>query len=112
MTEYLDFADKRVLITGGLGFIGSNLAIRLVECGAEVTLLDAMIPGHGGNTFNIDPVKDEVVLNFTKRPGVNVQITVEIHAESAEGFDENLQRTIRENTKTLRFGDSGFEEGE
>jgi Nucleoside-diphosphate-sugar epimerases len=59
------FADKRVLITGGLGFIGSNLAIRLVECGAEVTLLDAMIPGHGGNLFNIEPIKDEVVVNFS-----------------------------------------------
>lgn len=59
------FRGKRVLITGGLGFIGSNLAIRLVECGAEVTLLDAMIPGHGGNVFNIAPVKDEVTVNFS-----------------------------------------------
>lgn len=65
MTECLDFAAKSVLITGGLGFIGSNLAIRLVECGAKVTLLDAMIPGHGGNVFNIEPVKDEVVVNFS-----------------------------------------------
>ena len=65
MTEYLDFADKQVLITGGLGFIGSNLAIRLVESGAQVTLLDAMIPGHGGNLFNIEPVRDDVVLNFS-----------------------------------------------
>ena len=60
-----DFADKRVLITGGLGFIGSNLAIRLVELGSEVTLLDAMIPGHGGNLFNIEPIKDDVVVNFS-----------------------------------------------
>ena len=55
---------------------------------------------------------DEVVINFTKRAGVDVQITVEIHAESPEGFDDNIQRTIRENTKTLGFGDSGFEGGE
>ena len=65
MAECPAFAAKSVLITGGLGFIGSNLAIRLVECGAEVTLLDAMIPGHGGNLFNIEPIKDEVVVNFS-----------------------------------------------
>jgi len=65
MTERLDFAAKSVLITGGLGFIGSNLAIRLVEYGAKVTILDAMIPGHGGNLFNIEPVKDDVVVNFS-----------------------------------------------
>jgi predicted AAA+ superfamily ATPase len=55
---------------------------------------------------------DELVIRFTERPGVNVQITVEIHAESAAGFDENLQRTIRENARTLGFRDSEFEGGE
>jgi UDP-glucose 4-epimerase len=65
MDECQGFAAKRILITGGLGFIGSNLAIRLVESGARVTLLDAMIPGHGGNLFNIAPVKDEVAVNFS-----------------------------------------------
>jgi hypothetical protein len=55
---------------------------------------------------------DELVIHFTERPGVNVQITVEIHAESAAGFDESLQRTIRENARTLGFRDSGFEGGE
>jgi UDP-glucose 4-epimerase len=59
------FKDKKVLITGGLGFIGSNLAIKLVKSGAKVTLLDAMIEGHGGNLFNIEPVKDEVILNVS-----------------------------------------------
>ena len=65
MTECLEFASQNVLITGGLGFIGSNLAIRLVECGANVTLLDAMIPGHGGNLFNITPIANDVVVNFS-----------------------------------------------
>jgi UDP-glucose 4-epimerase len=51
---------KRVLITGGLGFIGSNLAIRLVASGAHVTLLDAMLENHGGNPFNIEPVAADV----------------------------------------------------
>ena len=63
MTDY--FAGKRALILGGLGFIGSNLAIELVRRGAEVTLVDAMIPGYGGNLFNIEPIKDQVTINFS-----------------------------------------------
>jgi UDP-glucose 4-epimerase len=59
-----DFHGARVLITGGLGFIGSNLAIRLVEQGAQVTLVDALIPEYGGNLFNIQPVRDRVTVNF------------------------------------------------
>jgi UDP-glucose 4-epimerase len=58
------FRGARVLITGGLGFLGSNLAIRLVALGADVTLVDAMIPEYGGNLFNIDPVQDAVRVNF------------------------------------------------
>src|SRR6266849_2524544 len=54
----------RVLITGGLGFIGSNLAIRLVGAGAQVTLGDAMIPEYGANLFNIAPVRDQVTINY------------------------------------------------
>lgn len=59
------FARRRILITGGLGFLGSNLAIRLVEMGADVTLLDAMIENHGGNLFNIEPIRDRVRINFS-----------------------------------------------
>src|SRR4051794_5392615 len=58
------FRGRRALITGGLGFIGSNLAIRLADLGARVTLVDAMIPEYGGNLFNIEPVRDRVVVNF------------------------------------------------
>lgn len=61
----MDYKDKKVLITGGLGFIGSNLAIRLVEQGAQVTLLDAMLPLYGGNLFNIEPIQDSVRVNFS-----------------------------------------------
>lgn len=57
------YRGRRVMITGGLGFIGSNLAIRLVSLGAEVLLVDSLIPGSGGNLFNIEPVKDRVRLN-------------------------------------------------
>ncbi|MAT77668.1 NAD-dependent epimerase [Candidatus Poribacteria bacterium] len=59
------FKNKKVLITGGLGFIGSNLAIRLVKLSADVTLVDSLIPEYGGNLFNIDPVKDDVTINIS-----------------------------------------------
>ncbi len=59
------YRGKSVLITGGLGFIGSNLAIRLVSLGAHVTLIDSLIPEYGGNLFNIEPVKDKVKVNFS-----------------------------------------------
>ncbi|HVG09360.1 MAG TPA: NAD-dependent epimerase/dehydratase family protein [Thermoanaerobaculia bacterium] len=56
----MSFAEKRVLITGGLGFIGSNLAVRLLAEGARVTLCDAMIEGYGGNPANIREIRPEV----------------------------------------------------
>ncbi|MBK8025439.1 MAG: GDP-mannose 4,6-dehydratase [Chloroflexi bacterium] len=56
---------KNCLITGGLGFLGSNLAIRLVELGARVTIMDNMLAGHGANLFNIAPVRDQVTLTFS-----------------------------------------------
>jgi UDP-glucose 4-epimerase len=59
------FDGAQVLITGGTGFIGSTLAIRLVDLGAHVTLVDAMIPGYGGNLFNIEPIRDRVWLNIS-----------------------------------------------
>lgn len=59
------FSGRNVLITGGLGFLGSNLAIRLVALGANVTLLDVMLEDHGGNRFNIEPVEDDVRVNFS-----------------------------------------------
>jgi len=59
------FSGKRVLITGGLGFIGSNLAIRLVNLGAEVLLVDSLIPEYGGNLFNIADIADQVSINIS-----------------------------------------------
>lgn len=58
------FAGKTALITGGMGFIGSNLAIRLTELGAKVTVLDAMMPDYGGNEFNLYPVNDQLRINY------------------------------------------------
>jgi nucleoside-diphosphate-sugar epimerase len=59
------FHKKKILVTGGLGFIGSNLAIHLVELGADVTLVDSLIPEYGGDLFNIDPIKDGVKVNIS-----------------------------------------------
>jgi UDP-glucose 4-epimerase len=56
------YANKKVLITGGLGFLGSSLAIRLVELGASVTLYDGLISGLGANFFNIEPIQNRAEL--------------------------------------------------
>jgi UDP-glucose 4-epimerase len=53
------YENKHVVVTGGLGFIGSNLAIRLLELGACVTVVDSLIPETGGNPFNIESVRDD-----------------------------------------------------
>ena len=56
----MSWQGKKVLITGGLGFIGSNLAIRLVQEGARVSIADAEIPGYGANAANIREIRDDV----------------------------------------------------
>jgi len=60
-----DFTAKKILITGGLGFIGSNLARRLVELGANVTLVDSLIPEYGSNLFNIAGIEDKIRVNIS-----------------------------------------------
>lgn len=59
------YSGKNVLITGGLGFIGSNLAIRLVSLGATVTVIDSLIPEYGGNLFNIEPMNHLIRVNIS-----------------------------------------------
>ena len=62
--DYRDFYRGRaVMITGGLGFIGSNLARQLVNLGARVLLVDSLIADYGGNLFNIDGIADRVTVN-------------------------------------------------
>ncbi len=69
-------------------------------------------------SIELDPIQakrqfadlvDEVVVQFTSRPGVKVTIALEIQAESATGFDDGLQRAVRENSRTLRFTHAEFE---
>jgi UDP-glucose 4-epimerase len=55
-----EFEGKHVLVTGGLGFIGSNLARELVEAGADVLLVDSLAPTYGGNRFNIEGIRERV----------------------------------------------------
>ena len=78
-----------------------------------------MVKTHFYGTASLDPVKakmdfatimDEVVQQFTAQLGVEVTISVEIEAKKKDGFDESLQRTIKENCNVLRFSSSEFEE--
>ena len=67
--DYREFyRGRRVMITGGLGFIGSNLARQLVDLGADVLLVDSLIPDYGGNLFNIDGIADRVQRQRRRHP--------------------------------------------
>lgn len=59
---YSTFKNKQVLITGGVGLIGSNLTKKLVSLGAKVTLVDSLCPQHGGNLFNISEFQEKIAL--------------------------------------------------
>ena len=66
------FQGKRAILFGGMGFIGSNLALKLVELGCDVTIVDAMLPGYGGNLFNINPIRDQITVNYADIRDQNV----------------------------------------
>ena len=73
--DYLAFYHgRRVMITGGVGFIGSNLARTLVDLGADVLLVDSLIPDYGGNLYNIQDVASRLRLNVAD---VRMQTTME-----------------------------------
>jgi UDP-glucose 4-epimerase len=59
------YAGKKILISGGLGFIGSTLARSLVELGARITLVDSLVPEYGGNLYNIVGIEDKVRVNIS-----------------------------------------------
>ena len=60
-----NFEGASVLITGGLGFIGSNLARRLDRLGADITIVDSLIPDYGGNLYNIEGLRDRIQVNVS-----------------------------------------------
>ena len=65
MSDHRDFyRGRRVLVTGGLGFIGSNLGRTLADLGARVTAVDSLLPDYGGNLFNLDGYEDKVRINI------------------------------------------------
>jgi UDP-glucose 4-epimerase len=64
MIDVQAFQSTRILITGGLGFIGSNLARRLVAMGAHVTLVDSLVPEYGGTPYNVVDIRDRVEINI------------------------------------------------
>jgi UDP-glucose 4-epimerase len=65
VTDYRAFYDgRRVLITGGLGFIGSNLARQLVPLGARVLIVDSLIADYGGNLHNVAGLEDRLRINI------------------------------------------------
>ena len=65
MSKAIRFDGDRALVTGGLGFIGSHVARRLLQLGAEVTIVDSLIPEYGGNLFNIHDIRERVTVNIT-----------------------------------------------
>lgn len=65
MTYIEKYKNKNVLITGGLGFLGSNLAHRLVDLGASVAIMDALLPLYGGNLFNVEDIREKVAVNIS-----------------------------------------------
>jgi UDP-glucose 4-epimerase len=65
VTDYRDFyRGRRVLVTGALGFIGSNLCRTLADLGARVLAVDSLLPDYGGNLFNLDGYEDKVRINI------------------------------------------------
>ena len=77
MTDYRDFyRGKSVLVTGGLGFIGSNLCRALADLGAKVTAVDSLLPDYGGNLFNLAGYEDKLRINVADVRGHGMKYLV------------------------------------
>lgn len=62
--DFSFYKGKNILITGGLGFIGSNLCHKLVDLNANITVVDSLIPEYGGNLFNVEDIKEKIHINI------------------------------------------------
>jgi len=63
MLDFEAYRERRVLITGGLGFIGSNIAQKLVQYGASITIVDSLDPLYGGNPANVAEIRDRITVH-------------------------------------------------
>jgi len=78
MSDYQDFyRGRRVLVTGGLGFIGSNLALTLADLGARVTVVDSLLPDYGGNLFNLAGYEEKIRINIADVRGHGIRYLVQ-----------------------------------
>ena len=78
MSDHRDFyRGRRVLVTGGLGFIGSNLCRTLADLGARVTAVDSLLPDYGGNLFNLAGYEDRVRINIADVRGHGMEYLVQ-----------------------------------
>jgi UDP-glucose 4-epimerase len=77
VTDHRDFyRGRKVLVTGGLGFIGSNLCRGLADLGAEVLAVDSLLPDYGGNLFNLDGYEKKVRINIADVRGHGMEYLV------------------------------------
>ncbi len=77
MSDHRDFyRGRKVLVTGGLGFIGSNLCRTLADIGAHVTAVDSLLPDYGGNLHNLAGYEDKVRINIADVRGHGIQYLV------------------------------------
>lgn len=78
MSDYRDFyRGRRVMVTGALGFIGSNLTRALADLGAQVLAVDSLLPDYGGNLFNLAGYEDRVRINIADVRGHAVEYLVQ-----------------------------------
>jgi UDP-glucose 4-epimerase len=80
LTDHRDFyRGRKVLVTGGLGFIGSNLCRALADLDARVTAVDSLLPDYGGNLFNLQGYEDRVRINIADVRGHGMEFLVRGH---------------------------------
>ncbi len=91
------FAGKRVLITGGAGFIGATLGIRLTDLGAHVVAVDSLISEYGGNLHNLAGYEDRITLNIADvrdQFGLNILVRDQDYLFNLAGQTSHLDSMI------------------